>query len=575
MLRYSSVLRSNAVRHREISYNALTPKPGRGKKKSLKPQRLRLGFEQTMALLMPYSGVRVLEQMKAVIPLALYLVLFQLVILRQPIEAALLLVGGLSAVIVGLALFMEGLNVGLMPFGTLIGDKLPRKASMPVMMLIIAVLGVGVTFAEPAIGALQAFGASVDVTRAPYLYEILNNWTLPLVLLVGAGVGLAAVLGTLRFVKGWSLKPMIYIAVGLTLCLTLVVYANNDLRAVLGLAWDCGAVTTGPVTVPLVLSLGIGIANSTGQSSDNSLSGFGVVTLASLFPIIAVLLLSLYVSSQISAEQIVIAAATTDSAADLVQQSMWNASPLQEIVLGVRAIAPLVLFLMFVLFIVLREGLANKLFTAYGLVLSIVGMCVFNVGLTYGLGAIGAQTGAILPAAFMEVSISDISPIYSAALGLVLVILFAWFMGFGATLAEPALNALGLTVQNLTNGAFRKSMLMYSVATGVAFGIALGMAKILFEIDLAMLLIPLYLIALVLTYFSTEEFVNVAWDSAGVTTGPVTVPLVLAMGLGLGNAVSAIEGFGILSMASIGPIIAVLGMGQYIRFKQSRAFAAE
>ncbi|NCF79200.1 MAG: DUF1538 domain-containing protein [Alphaproteobacteria bacterium] len=575
MLRYSSVLRSNAVRHREISYNALTPKPVSGKKDSLKPQRLRLGFEQTMALLMPYSGVRVLEQMKAVIPLALYLVLFQLIILRQPVDAALLLVGGLSAVIVGLALFMEGLNIGLMPFGTLIGDKLPRKASMPVMLLIIAALGVGVTFAEPAIGALQAFGASVDVTRAPYLYEILNNWTLPLVLLVGAGVGLAAVLGTLRFVNGWSLKPMIYIAVGLTLCLTLVVYANNDLRAVLGLAWDCGAVTTGPVTVPLVLSLGIGIANSTGQSSDNSLSGFGVVTLASLFPIIAVLLLSLYVSTQISAEQIVVAAATASSAGEVVQQSMWDVSPLQEIALGVRAIAPLVLFLMFVLFIVLREGLANKMFTAYGLVLSIVGMCVFNIGLTYGLGAIGAQTGAVLPAAFMEVSISDISPIYSAALGLVLVMLFAWFMGFGATLAEPALNALGLTVQNLTNGAFKKSMLMYSVATGVAFGIALGMAKILFEIDLAMLLIPLYLIALALTYFSTEEFVNVAWDSAGVTTGPVTVPLVLAMGLGLGNAVSAIEGFGILSMASIGPIIAVLGMGQYIRFKQSRAIAPE
>ena len=575
MLRYSSVLRSNAVRHREISYNKLTPKPVRDKKDSLKPQRLRLGFEQTTALLMPYSGVRVLDQMKAVIPLALYLVLFQLIILRQPVEAALLLVGGLTAVIVGLALFMEGLNVGLMPFGTLIGDKLPRKASMPVMLAIIAILGVGVTFAEPAIGALQAFGASVDVTRAPYLYEILNNWTLPLVLLVGAGVGLAAVLGTLRFVYGWSLKPMIYIAVGLTLSLTLVVYGNNDLRAILGLAWDCGAVTTGPVTVPLVLSLGIGIANSAGQNSDNSLSGFGVVTLASLFPIIAVLLLSLYVSTQVSAEQIVVAAATAGSATADAQQSIWAQSPLQEVVLGVRAIAPLVLFLMFVLFIVLREGLANKLFTAYGLVLSIVGMCVFNVGLTYGLGAIGAQTGAVLPAAFMEIAISEISPIYTAALGLVLVILFAWFMGFGATLAEPALNALGLTVQNLTNGAFRKSMLMYSVATGVAFGIALGIAKILFEIDLAMLLIPLYLIALVLTFFSTEEFVNVAWDSAGVTTGPVTVPLVLAMGLGLGNAVSAVEGFGILSMASIGPIIAVLGMGQYIRFKQSRALAAE
>ena len=575
MLRYSSVLRSSNVSWRQLSYNRLTPKPDDADPDALKPKKLKLSLRDIMALLLPYSGVRVFEQMKAVVPLSLYLVLFQMLILHQPIEAAMMLVVGLAAVIIGLALFMEGLNVGLMPFGTLIGDKLPRKASMPVMLAIIAILGVGVTFAEPAIGALQAFGASVDVTRAPYLYEILNNWTLPLVLLVGAGVGLAAVLGTLRFVYGWSLKPMIYIAVGLTLSLTLVVYANNDLRAILGLAWDCGAVTTGPVTVPLVLSLGIGIANSAGQNSDNSLSGFGVVTLASLFPIIAVLLLSLYVSTQISAEQIVVAAATAGSAAGDAQQSIWAESPLQEVVLGVRAIAPLVLFLMFVLFIVLREGLANKLFTAYGLILSIVGMCVFNVGLTYGLGAIGAQTGAVLPAAFMEITISEISPIYTAALGLVLVILFAWFMGFGATLAEPALNALGLTVQNLTNGAFRKSMLMYSVATGVAFGIALGIAKILFEIDLAMLLIPLYLIALVLTFFSTEEFVNVAWDSAGVTTGPVTVPLVLAMGLGLGNAVSAVEGFGILSMASIGPIIAVLGMGQYIRFKQSRALAAE
>ena len=573
MLRYSSILRSNALRHREISYNALTPKPQADDPDALKPQKLKLGFKQIMNLLMPYSGVRVFEQMKAVIPLAIYLVLFQLIILRQPVEAAFLLVGGLTAVIVGLALFMEGLNVGLMPFGTLIGDKLPRKASMPVMLVIIAILGVGVTFAEPAIGALQAFGASVDVTRAPYLYEILNNWTMPLVLLVGAGVGAAAVLGTLRFVYGWSLKPMIYAAVIPTLGLTLVVYANNDLRSILGLAWDCGAVTTGPVTVPLVLSLGIGIANSAGKG-DSSLSGFGVVTLASLFPIIAVLGLSLFVASQISAEQIVVAAANAQAGASDEVVSVWAQSPLNEIVLGVRAIAPLVLFLMFVLFVVLREGLQNKLFTAYGLVLSVIGMCVFNIGLTYGLGAIGAQTGAVLPAAFMEINLSEISPIYSAVLGLTLVILFAWFMGFGATLAEPALNALGLTVQTLTNGAFRKSMLMYSVAIGVACGIALGIAKILFEIDLAKLLIPLYLIALVLTFFSTEEFVNVAWDSAGVTTGPVTVPLVLAMGLGLGNAVSAVEGFGILSMASIGPIIAVLSMGLFIRFRQSRAVAA-
>jgi len=223
------------------------------------------------------------------------------------------------------------------------------------------------------------------------------------------------------------------------------------------------------------------------------------------------------------------------------------------------------------LFIVLKSSLPNRMVTVYGLVLSILGMCIFNVGLTYGLGAIGSQTGSVLPAAFMQLPISPASPIFTEVVGLVIVIGFAFLLGFGATLAEPALNALGLTVQKLTNGAFKKSMLMYSVAGGVSVGIALGIAKLVIGFDLATVLLPLYAVGVVLTVFSSEEFVNVGWDSAGVTTGPVTVPLVLAMGLGLGNAVSAVEGFGILSLASICPIIAVLSMGIYIQIMQNRA----
>ena len=191
--------------------------------------------------------------------------------------------------------------------------------------------------------------------------------------------------------------------------------------------------------------------------------------------------------------------------------------------------------------------------------------------MTYGLGAIGSQTGGVLPAAFMELPISATSPIYGLTMGLIVVIGFAFILGFGATLAEPALNALGMTVENLTNGAFRKSMLMYSVAGGVAVGIALGVSKVVLGFDLMKVLLPLYGLGVILTIFSTEEFVNVAWDSAGVTTGPVTVPLVLAMGLGLGNAVSAVEGFGILSLASICPIVAVLSMGLVIQFINKRS----
>jgi hypothetical protein len=528
-----------------------------------------MNFSQVMVLLAPYCGLRVFDQLKAVAPLAAYLMLFQLLILRHPIESAVTLCFGLVAVVVGLAVFMEGLKTGLMPFGTIIGDNLPKKASMTVVLIVIGILGVGVTFAEPAIGALQAFGSSVDVMKAPYLYEILNNWAMPLILMVGAGVGLAAILGTVRFVRGWSLKPMIYLALLPIFVLTGYAWLDPNLRSVLGLAWDCGAVTTGPVTVPLVLSLGIGIANAAGKGG-SSLSGFGVVTMASLFPILAVLILAIFVSFSITPDEI-IAAAKIASNVVVEQPTIWDKTPLVEIGLGVRAILPLVLFLMFVLFVVLKSTLPNKMITVYGLALTIVGMCIFNIGLTYGLGAIGSQTGGVLPAAFMDIPVSESSPIFNIVTGLSIVIGFAFILGFGATLAEPALNALGSTVQDLTNGAFKKSMLMYSVAGGVAVGIALGVSKVVLGFDLMKVLMPLYLLGIVLTVLSTEEFVNVAWDSAGVTTGPVTVPLVLAMGLGLGNAVSAIDGFGILSLASICPIVAVLSMGLVIKFMNEKS----
>ncbi len=568
-MKFSDYIHESEIKHRTISYNLLTPRPLKGDSNALKPKRIKIGLFKALTLLAPYTSVRVMDQVKAVLPLAAYLFLFQLLILRQPISSATIICLGLVAVIIGLAVFMEGLKVGLMPFGNIIGDNLPKKASMPVVLTIIGMLGIGVTFAEPAIGALQAFGSSINPSDAPYLYEILNNWTLPLVLIVGAGVGMAAIIGTIRFVKGWSLKPLIYVALLPTIVLTIYVWLNPDLKTIIGLAWDCGAVTTGPVTVPLVLSLGIGIAASAGKG-DSSLSGFGVVTLASLFPIIAVLSLSIFISFQISPEQIIQSATISSGINDLdtKQINWWNQTPFTEIILGIRAILPLVIFLMIVLFGILKSKLPNNLTTGYGLTLSIVGMCIFNIGLTYGLGAIGEQAGTILPAAFMQIPISTVSPIYDKFLGLIIVILFAWLLGFGATLAEPALNALGATVQDLTNGAFKKSMLMYSVAGGVAFGIALGVAKIVFNLDLFLLLMPLYGLAILLTFFSTEEFVNVAWDSAGVTTGPVTVPLVLAMGLGLGNAVSATEGFGILSMASICPILAVLSVGIFIQINQ-------
>jgi hypothetical protein len=141
-------------------------------------------------------------------------------------------------------------------------------------------------------------------------------------------------------------------------------------------------------------------------------------------------------------------------------------------------------------------------------------------------------------------------------------------MGYGATLAEPALNALGITVEEVTAGAFKKSFLMQAVAVGVGAGIALGVTKIVLAIPLAWILLPPYCLLLLVTKLSSEEFVNIGWDSAGVTTGPITVPLVLAMGLGIGSQVGVVEGFGILASASVFPILSVLLFGLHINRKR-------
>jgi hypothetical protein len=170
----------------------------------------------------------------------------------------------------------------------------------------------------------------------------------------------------------------------------------------------------------------------------------------------------------------------------------------------------------------------------------------------------------------MEIPGAEDSPLYRYGVGLTLAVVFAWVLGFGATYAEPALNALGVTAEQLTNGFFKKRTLILAVSIGVACGIALGLTKLVFDLPLVWLIVPPYLFAAILTLVSSEEFVNVAWDSAGVTTGPITVPLVLAMGLGLGNATQAVEGFGILCLASIGPIISVLLTGLWARRRLGR-----
>jgi hypothetical protein len=561
-IRYGTYLGAIKRHRRRVNYSAILDA------ERLRPPLPRLRAVDLHRLLTPYVSVRLAEQLRAVVPLALLLIAFQALALRSSLLDTETVVLGILAVIVGLMFFMEGVKRGLMPFAENVGFHMPGRMHPSVLLGFSLLLGAAATFAEPAIGALKATADAISSERAPWLRQLLGPYSLWLVLAVATGVGLAVSLGMLRLMFGWRLKVLVLIIVPPTLALTVWAAHEPALAPIIGLAWDCGAITTGPVTVPLVLAVGIGVAASTGRS-DNPLSGFGIVTLASLFPIVAVLSVAVYLTAQ---------GADALLPVDTTPADHWHAeSPFPEIIGAFRAIVPLLLLLVLVQALLLRRRIRKRNVFVYGVTMAVAGMALFNLGLTAGLVTLGEQAGVNVPWAFSPHWQTGAPALYPFALGIAVTLIFAFTVGYGATIAEPALNAMGMTVENLTDGAFRKRLLLHAVAVGVGCGAALGVSRILFDLPLWVLLLVGYTLALVLTILSREELVNLAWDSAGVTTGPVTVPLLMALGIGIGHVVEVADAFGILAMCSVGPIVSVLMTGLWIdvrtrgRFKRRTA----
>lgn len=687
-------------------------------------QRIKISFSQAFNLLVPYVIRRIAGQLKSVALIILYLLVFQTMVLRVGVAQASIIAIGLGFVVLGLTFFIEGLFLGMMPLGETLGIKLPRKTSVPNILIFAFILGIGATFAEPSIGVLRAAGNSVRPWDAPLLFLMLNKYSFWLLIAVGVGVGIGVMCGMLRFLYNWSLKPFILFPVLFILGFSFWAAFNPNMRAITGIAWDCGGITTGPVTVPLVLALGIGICRVAGSAS-SGIAGLGVVTLASLYPILTVMLLGLPLLSSVPepmseaafaspvnrdkcavlfnseerlagyvlkngtpaarsalfgndtaklfaclrtlaadgdfrahvlgndwdiarvekfTKEIVAQQAAKGTAEKLIaaaenpalhegekaDRGWLSAAVLSNCKLAVRAIVPLCLFLFLVLYLLReRPGRADEIIA--GILFALIGLGFFNVGMELGLARIGRQVGIFLPSTFKAIEVTDKSTVirnFDTALvnqaigpdgaktgffnarfgsryvqvpylpdrfdarsreyiytprqgpltgrekdfwGYFVLFLFAFIMGYGVTLAEPALMTLGIKVEELTVGIFRKGLLMQSSALGVALGMVFGLVKVLWDIPVIYLLVPPYLAALVLTFLVKEEFANIAWDSGAVTTGPVTVPLVLAMGLGIGSQLHLTEGFGILALASVWPVVSVLCAGMIKQWQRKAA----
>jgi hypothetical protein len=284
-VRYGDYLRFARRKMRKLSYNEVTAYDTGHR------HRVRLRAVDVHRLLTPYVSVRFLDQMRAVVPLALFLAAFQWFVLSTPVAKMWGVAGGLMLVMAGLMLFMEGVKRGLMPFSESIGYNMPQRSSAFAVLSVAFVLGAMATFAEPAIGALKAAGSFLAREDSPLLYVLLHEKSFYLVLAVAVGVGLAVLVGILRFIKGWSLKTLIILTLVPSLSLTAWLAFQPEFAPVLGLAWDCGAITTGPVTVPLVLAMGLGLGQAV-----HAQEGFGILAMASVGPIVSVLAVGLWIN---------------------------------------------------------------------------------------------------------------------------------------------------------------------------------------------------------------------------------------------------------------------------------------
>jgi len=338
-----------------------------------------------------------------------------------------------------------------------------------------------------------------------------------------------------------------------------------------------------------------------------------------------------------SHERAVIAALKTSPVqAEKENQSNFGEVVKNESGLAFRAIIPLVLLLVIVLVIILRDRPRRPDEVVLGILFALVGMAILTSGIRLGLAPLGDQVGRPLPQVFRSETheegrvilepfdpdtvltaftqngeasrffyfsdrrgtprpvpfepsrydaakgryehIVERPPLFGPELtlvGIALVFLFAFGMGYGSTVAEPTLSALGSTVEELTVGMFTRAGVVRTVSLGVGLGLLAGVARILYNFSVIWLLIPAYLTILILTWFSEDDFASIAWDSGGVTTGPITVPLILAMGLGIGGELNVVDGFGIVSMASAFPILTMLIYGIMMQRRQREVLQAD
>lgn len=471
---------------------------------------------------------KIKEALVSVLPVTLIVIVLNLTPLVD-FSSKEIIVFAISALllVIGIGLFNLGADLAMTPMGTQVGTGLTKSRSLKVLLIICFILGLCITIAEPDLTVLASQVADV-------IDPTLLVWT------IGVGVALFLVVAVLKIVFKRQLASLLMFFYMLLFALTSFIIINGN-EKLLPLAFDSGGVTTGPITVPFIMALGVGIASAIGGKRSNE-NSFGLIALCSVGPILAVVILGIFASGDLSysvpnygiAENVFLEFFHT----------LWDVTKEVTIALGL-----IVVFFFILNFIFLKLPKKKLTQMSIGIVFTYLGLIIFLTSVNVGFMPIGYKMG-------LQLGNNQI-----------ILVICAFVLGLVVVLAEPAVRVLNKQVEEITDGTVSKKSMLIALSCGVGVSLCLSVIRIIFGFSLLYYLVPGYFISLGLSFFVPRMYTAIAFDSGGVASGPLTSTFILPFAIGACIAICPdgsevlTNAFGVVAMVAMTPLITIQVLG--------------
>ncbi len=496
---------------------------------------------------------KLFETSLAIVPVAIIIIVLNITVAPVPLSTALSFGLGSVFVILGLSIFLAGVDLAIVPSGSLIGAALTRTRNLPALLGVALVSGFIITLAEPNInvqGDLVEAVTQIITSRA-------------LVVSVSLGVGIFLALGMGRIILQIPYKLIVVLAYALALFL-----ASRVAPMFVAIAFDSSGASTGPLTVPFFIALGLGVSSVRGgkKADDDS---FGTTGIAAIGAILAITTLAFILSRGSNADATLAADYIPEAFATL--PTLENSAPFFTLLRGACStlfrsfpfeavsvsfsLGPLAILVIIFQLVLLHMPPAQMRRIVIGLIYAWIGLVLFFAGANTGFIPAGTALGQALGGPDKQWILIPLGCILGALI----------------VTAEPAMWVLTTQVEEVSAGNIRKPVLLTTVAIGVATGVGLTMWRVIAGFNVWFLIAPTFLLAMALTFVTPKLFVSIAFDSGSVATGPISSTLILPLTLGAALASGgnpATDGFGLIAMIAVFPPISIQILGILFHAKE-------